>query len=281
MNAAGADADVQSYSAIGVTFSVASDDIGALELVDRLYAHCRVDGSPAHAFEIVHDDDGWALGLDGTAVLRDAPAALTLERFAWEVNQLAWASDRPGLFVHAGAVTLDGNGVMLCAGSARGKSTLTMGLCERGARYLSDEIAIVDLDASPRARMGGFTRPIALRDGSWALVDRLAPNCPPDVASFMEDVWFLVPQDVVDDAPVDVIVFPIYDEDARTRLEPISHDEAAAIVADQAPHLGALGKRGVDGTRAMVGAARLGRLVYSDLDEACALVRDLAVNERS
>src|SRR3954471_22083648 len=108
-----------------------------------------------------------------------------------------------------------------------------MGLCERGARDLSDEIADVALsDATVR----GFTRRIALRHGSWPLVQHLEPNSPPQVAMFMDDVWFVVPPDVVDHTTIDAIVFPLYDEHAHDRIESISATEAAAIIGDQAPN---------------------------------------------
>ncbi len=280
--------DVVGYSALGVVFSVASDNVDVLEMIDRLYVHCRTSLPPTHAFEIVSDAHGWALGLDGVAVLRDAPESLTLERMAWEVNQIAWASAAPGLFVHAGAVILDDVGVMLCAGSARGKSTLTMGLCERGARYLSDEIAVIDVDsgsnsddadaAAPVTRytMTGFARPIALRHGSWPLVGRFAPNSPPQVAEFMDDVWFVVPPDMASSSPIDVIAFPIYDAAASDRIEPITVDEATAIIGDQAPNLARLGPLGIEAVASLVESATTVRLVFSDLEAACALLREVA-----
>jgi hypothetical protein len=278
--------DAISYAALDAVFSVASDDVDVLELIDRLYVHCRTDRAPEFHFEVVTDANGWALGLDGVAVLRDAPASLTLERMAWEVNQLAWASvdDDPRLLVHAGAVTVDGAGVVLCAGSGRGKSTLVMGLCERGARYLSDEIAAVDFGASRpadgggdhgRFTMTGFPRPIALRDGSWPLVERFEPNCPPEVAMFMDDVWFITPPDAIAASPIDVLLFPVYEEGATDRVEPIGDSEAAAIVGDQAPNLSGLGPSALDDVAAVVASANTARLVYSDLPAACALVREL------
>jgi hypothetical protein len=266
--------DAVAYSALGVTFGVASDDVDVLELIDRLYVHCRISGEPAHAFEIVHDGEGWALGLDGATVLRDAPASLALERFAWEVNQLAWSSSTPGVFVHAGAVRLEGAGVLLCAGSGRGKSTLTMGLCERGARYLSDEIAVLDIE---RATMHGFARPIALRYGSWPLVERLEPNCPPEVADFMDDVWFLVPPEVERECAVDAIVFPIYDPTVPVRLDRVEPSEAVAILADQSPNLVRRGPDARDDLARLVGSVRCRRLVFSDLAAACELVAAAAV----
>ncbi len=274
--------DVAAYAALAAVFTVASDDVDVLELIDRLYVHCRTDAEPEHRFEIVTDEDGWALALDGVAILRDAPASLTLERLAWEINQLAWACDDLGLLVHAGAVSIGGAGVVLCAGSGRGKSTLTLGLCERGAQYLSDEIAVLEVPARAPASpepanvsMRGFPRPIALRPGSWPLVERFEPNCPPDVALFMDDVWFIAPPDAAREAIVKAVVFPIYEEGAHDRIEAIAAPEAAAILGDQTPNLARFGAHARDAVDRVLESVTAARLVFSNLPTACDLVRGL------
>lgn len=54
---------------------------------------------------------------------------------------------RPDLyFIHAAAVELDGKAAIIVAPSGTGKSTTTWGLLHAGLRYLSDELAPVDLD---------------------------------------------------------------------------------------------------------------------------------------
>ena len=54
----------------------------------------------------------------------------------------------PGLiFIHAGAVTIDGVGVIVPGRTMAGKSTLIMALVAAGAVYYSDEYAILNEDA--------------------------------------------------------------------------------------------------------------------------------------
>jgi hypothetical protein len=48
------------------------------------------------------------------------------------------------LFVHAGVVALDGRGVILVGESGSGKTSTVAALVRRGARYLSDEVALLD-----------------------------------------------------------------------------------------------------------------------------------------
>ncbi len=50
------------------------------------------------------------------------------------------------LFIHAGAVERHGRAIILAAPSGTGKSTLTYALLHAGFRYLSDELAPIDLE---------------------------------------------------------------------------------------------------------------------------------------
>lgn len=68
------------------------------------------------------------------------------------------------VFVHAGAVSLFGRGLLLPARSGSGKSTLTKALLELGAEYLSDDCAIID----PEGFVHPYPTPLKIRteDGS-------------------------------------------------------------------------------------------------------------------
>lgn len=63
------------------------------------------------------------------------------------------------VFVHAGAVALGGQVILIPGSSYSGKSTLTHSLVRAGAEYFSDEYAVVDR----LGRVHPFPRPIALR----------------------------------------------------------------------------------------------------------------------
>jgi hypothetical protein len=53
---------------------------------------------------------------------------------------------REKLFIHAGAVSWNGKGMILPAHSHAGKTSLVVELCRLGAEYYSDEYAVVDRD---------------------------------------------------------------------------------------------------------------------------------------
>ncbi|HVN51718.1 MAG TPA: PqqD family peptide modification chaperone [Acidimicrobiales bacterium] len=60
------------------------------------------------------------------------------------LNRLAAEGTHDRLLLHAGAVERDGRVAVIAGPSGRGKSTLTAALVRAGARYLSDELAVVD-----------------------------------------------------------------------------------------------------------------------------------------
>ena len=90
------------------------------------------------------------------------------------------------IFVHAGAVAVDGRGVMLPGLTFTGKTTLVAELARAGAEYYSDEYAVLDADG----RMHPYARPLAIRpDGAAepatptpvAALDGVAGQQPVDV----------------------------------------------------------------------------------------------------
>jgi hypothetical protein len=64
--------------------------------------------------------------------------------------------------VHGGVVGHDGRAILLPGPTGAGKSTLVAELVRQGARYLSDEYALID----EAGRVHPYPRPLLLRDGS-------------------------------------------------------------------------------------------------------------------
>ena len=69
---------------------------------------------------------------------------------------------REGLFVHAGVVGWRGHAILIPGRTMTGKSSLVAELVRRGARYYSDEYAVID----DGGRVHPYTRPLSLRNGS-------------------------------------------------------------------------------------------------------------------
>lgn len=91
------------------------------------------------------------------------------------VNALNRGLDRAGILaIHAGAVEIDGQAVILAGPSGRGKSTLVAELVHQGAGLLSDESALVDRDDRT---ILPYPRALHLRPATVALIPGLRlPN---------------------------------------------------------------------------------------------------------
>lgn len=81
-------------------------------------------------------------------------------------------------FIHAGSLAWQGRGVLLPGRSHAGKSTLVHELVERGARFLSDEYAILD----PEGRVHPYPRRLSLRQPQGG-EERLSLGDPQDLSS--------------------------------------------------------------------------------------------------
>lgn len=112
-------------------------------------------------------------------------------------------------FIHAGVVAIDERAVLLPAISGGGKTTMVAALLAEGARYLSDEFAVID----PAGRVHPYPRNLAIRVEGGP-VRRVSAV---DLGS-----------DIVFDATMpSAIVFLTYDADARLDLRPLSAGQSA------------------------------------------------------
>lgn len=101
---------------------------------------------------------GWRVLRDGVPVAPAAvlPAALALLESCARTAVAQRCPDR--VFVHAGAVARRGRAIVLPGPSGAGKSTLVAALVRLGARYLSDEYAVLDR----HGRVHPFPKPLTL-----------------------------------------------------------------------------------------------------------------------
>ena len=124
-----------------------------------------------------------------------------------------------GPALHAGAVQVGNQGILLPGNSGSGKSTFAAWLTACGCSYLSDELVILSEDGK---RIRPFTRPLTIRSAS---AEALAPY-----VRFQEnevltgDSGFMVPHRLLnpDFAPtqplLSLILFPCYTAGAATAL---------------------------------------------------------------
>jgi hypothetical protein len=264
------------YRALGTTFGIVSDRADLLEWFDHVWRHARTDAAPEHRIAIVSPDgpdpDGpWVVAVDDAAP-ESLPAPLVVPRVHWEINRLARAARGDAVLLHAGVVEVDGTGVLLVGPSGAGKSTLTLGLCERGAVYLSDELAPVSRSGGS---VGAFPKPLALRPGSWPLVQHLHPGLPPALAPLLRDEWFVSPERVAHETVPRVLLFVTHDP-AAPGASLTAIDPAAALVrlCEQADELALQPAGAFEALGALIGGLDAHALRSADLDVTCGLVLD-------
>lgn len=165
-----------------------------------------------HQLEVRQQGDEMAIVREGEIVAAYGDADLLLTQLEWHTVTTALEATEAYLPVHGAALTRDDATVLLLAESGGGKTTLTLGLMQRGWQPLADDIVLIDaqtlaiqpfprcfhVDDSTRAltlgeaenealvawpgNVQGYTRPVQWaespqRPRTILLVER-CPSCP-------------------------------------------------------------------------------------------------------
>ncbi len=188
------------------------------------FAVTSVSGPRVTAYALDTRDGRHRLVVDGQEARVSTDPIETLDLLLWYVGEHVVASAEPYVLVHSGAVTApDGRVLLLPGTSGSGKSTTTLGLVQRGFRYLSDELAVLDPTCG---HVLPFPRPIALKAGTRAAmpeVDRMAVFAPADPSHTVH----VAPDPLhgsgaTASAPVAWVAFPTYQPELPTSLEPLA-----------------------------------------------------------
>jgi HprK-related kinase A len=182
------------------------------------------------------------------------------------------------LLFHAGAVTANGQGLLLPGGSGSGKSTLVAGLLAAGFGYLSDEVAVV---APTTGQVLPFAKSVCVKAGARPVLAPLYPQLArthwrhrfgPELVAFLPPpagCWATEP------VALRFVVLPRYAAGAATRLEPIARSAAAAVLLEQSFNVRALGPGAVRRTLELLSGADCFELTMGDLRGAVQSLRDL------
>jgi hypothetical protein len=269
----------RSYHALAFDFSLAVE----VEELGR-YLEWLLDGfvepdAPATQYAVVPGPDdpaGVQLLLDGELVLQAAdPLAFTGSFVHW-LNQQATKAEY-AVMSHAGGVERDGVGCVLPAHMEFGKTTLTTGLVRNGFAYLSDEAVAFDWETG---EIDPYPKPLSIDPGSQFLFPELAPPPPPGVDEMDSGQW-QVPPSLIRSGAVGsrcrarYVVFPQYEADATTRLEPIPRSEGLVELAKNTFHFRDHARRALDSLARVIRGVDCYRLTVGDLDAACDLVDEL------
>jgi len=171
------------YVVLGVPIAVGADDAEALERVDETYVGFRHGADapePVFSANLIQIDAGASRG-SGPAVLvcdsegyrqewPDTHTALIdlLDRIVHGV--LAELHKRDIYAIHAGAAVYRGAALIIGGRSGQGKTTLTLGLLQRGLGLLSDEFAVID---PATQQIMPYHRSVHVRPGTPELIPAL------------------------------------------------------------------------------------------------------------
>jgi hypothetical protein len=251
----------------GLTARVAAPDAGVLaafaeRLPPALPARARRGADATWALERVSGGPLLRIRRDGRAGGRARTCEDAVERVVFDVS-LFFARRARGLaFFHAGAVAWKGRAILLPGRSFSGKSTLVAALLRAGARYLSDELALVD----GAGCVHPWARPLALRRPRGG-ADRLAPEA-------------FGARAVTGPLSAGAIVFVRHRPAGALRLEPILRGAAALGLLRNALAARSRPGESLRAARAVTAGAVLLRGTRGEADEAARAVLALAGRAR-
>ncbi len=221
---------------------------------------------------------------DGATLFAPFPAGMHVPMLEWGINYLL--AERMGhlLLLHAGVVELHGKAIILPALPGSGKSTLTAALAARGFRLLSDEFGVVRLDDG---QLLPLLRPIALKNESIDVIRSFSPQSPigPRFAKTRKGtVAHMAPDEHavrmrhVPAAPA-LIVFPRYDPQVTLQIEPAKPSRAFGRLAVNSFNYEMLGESAFDAISRLIQRCRVYNLIYRDLEQAVAALRELSAED--
>lgn len=155
------------HTAFGAAFEVVAPATVLERLVPRLPrepAGFPVTTVPApdavwRTYELRRAGAAWVLRVAGAVIGSAASLDVVLERLRGDAEVWTAIASPHALFVHAGAVAVDGRALLLPGVSGAGKTTLVGALLRAGASYLSDDYAVLD----PEGRVWSYAKPLAVR----------------------------------------------------------------------------------------------------------------------
>jgi hypothetical protein len=152
------------FESFGVRLRVTADTPEVLEQVPALLPPdaqtCPPSPADVSIAVLGQAGGGYDFLIDGSPVTKgiDRDFALTLLEAQLRIHVGLRAQNR--IFVHAGVVAHEGRAIVIPGRSFAGKTTLVLSLVRAGARYYSDEFAVLD----EQGRVHPYAKPVSVRD---------------------------------------------------------------------------------------------------------------------
>jgi hypothetical protein len=269
-----ADLSASTLQLLDARVTVRTDDPDVVVALRTLYAATVTEGEGDRELWFVRGDvegrAGRIVTVDGSVVVRTPAPGVAFTNLVFELNQLAITATA-GVRLHAGAVTIGGGAVVVAGAMGAGKSTLTAGLVQGGAHYLTDEVAAF---ASGSRQVRPYAKPVSLHRPPPPLRDLWAPD---RAVAMLVGATGLVPPHAVGavaptPAPLRAVVLPRYVAGAPTTVTRL---DAATALTEVAAHTFRLDRAGTLTALAdLLADVPVWSLTSGDLGAACRAVHD-------
>ena len=220
--------------------------------------------------------DSIEIRLGARTVGRATSTGAALSFTQWHLNREAVGGAVDRVLLHAGAVRLEGGGLVVLPGQSNaGKSTLVAGLVRAGRGYVTDEL----IGLAPGTVVAtGYRKAISLDPGAWELFADVVPTSGEPRREWLIDPTQLHPDALAgDDAgEVSLVVFPRYEAGAVTEAESLSPAQALVELIRHDPAPDPLDPAGFDTLAELARRTPAYRLTTGDLTPAVARVLALA-----
>jgi hypothetical protein len=272
----------QRYQLLDTCALVRFTHLGQIRLVDCIIGHLKTDAPTVPTITLHLNSKLLANGHVHTDVyVGSMPVgyAPRLGRLGPLVKGAFWSAAINAhnfqFYIHAGTVGTDGACVLLPAAPGSGKSSLTAALTHRGLRYFSDEVALIE----PGTFMVN-PMPLAFcaKSTGWDLLARYYPeilSVPTHIRSDGKVVRYVAPPaDRIQKVPAAVshIVFPRYDKESKTELQPIAPSEALGRLTTECLAKKRLDRNNVGQLIRWISGIHCYALPFSSLEDAAELV---------
>jgi hypothetical protein len=205
---------------------------------------------------------------DDEVLVTESALDLATGTVLWHVNQQMVVRDEgQHLLLHAAAAERDGFLVVLAGASGSGKSTTVAALVQRGFRYVTDEVVVLDRDS---LRVEAFPRSVSLDPPAIRALG-VHPSSASRRGKLHLPWWDLAAPGVGRGVPPSLIAFPTFAAGSATWTD-VSPAEALLELAqhtfdfhrDPLANLASLAR--------LVAGARAGRLTSGRLTDSCRIL---------
>lgn len=261
-----------SYQALGFSFDIrvgarrADDTVHMIRLAFEGLAVPRPGDHRYVLSEVEDDSQMFSMHFDGKPVgfplrVEDMFVALTTD-----INHRAIASRPQRLMLHAGAVSVRGRAILLPGQSGAGKTTLTAALLSVGCDYLTDEAVSLDLDT---LEVEPYAKPLSLDPASY---ETLGIDAEEWTARGVVPPSYFGRVTAPPRSRAAVIVFPRFEQGARTSMRPLTRAEALIELANNSFNFTDHGGEWLGNLARMVERCTCWRFTISDAREAARIM---------